>query len=194
MKGSKTFIVCIFLMIVQACKKSDLSPEEYKKWLSSDESVRKVKDMGKYQYTLTFLPSAWMAYTRKEGSVNDTLPDEMFYFKLEIDAKDGKANLLKNDLQAKEEYFERLYYVSYVMKDDIRLMTSGQDYPCLLYHYERAYDLSSKLSFLLGFKKPLGITGDVVVEIMPRYFSDIEIKFKFKKDAIESVPKLKLDE
>lgn len=194
MQVNNLLIPVIALLTINSCAKSDLTPDEYKKWLASDDGIRKVKDMGGYKYTLTFLPNDWMNYTRLAGKVDSASTDDLIYFRLDIDALDGGGNLLRQNIAQKEEYFERLYYVSYLMKDDIKLNFAGKYYACILYHYERAYDLTSKLSFMIGFEKPAPIEEDLTVEVMPKYFSDIEVKFKFKKDAIESVPKLKLNE
>lgn len=198
MKGNSWFLtVTILLLCAQSCQKGELNAIEFEKWMKSSKSLEMKKDMGEHAYTLRFIPEDWMAYsnlnknyTAAEFESKKKDASDMYYFKLEIDIKSGQQNLLKNGLKNDDEYFQRLYYVSYLMKQDIAMRMGDITYPCKLYSYERAYDLNSKLSFMLGFEKPKLLTDDIVIEIRPQLFSDERVKFMLDKSVINSIPKL----
>ena len=161
--------------------------------------MKKLRDWraGEYAYKIQFIPEDWIAYsnmnknyTPAEFESKKKDASGMYYFKLEIDIKGGQQNLLKNGLKNDDEYFQRLYYVSYLMKEDIKMRMGDATYPCKLYSYERAYDLNSKLSFMLGFEKPKILSEDIGIEIRPQLFSDERIKFLMDKAVIQSIPKL----
>ena len=197
MQGSKWAI--LILILLSSCKKADLTPDEYVKWLRSEKDMSKTEEIGPFKYKADVVPAEWIAYTNlyPKGNVKDygkklEEASGMYYIRLTIDMKEGKLNALRYNLHAESEYFQRLYYVSYLMKNDIKLVVEGKEYPCRLYSYERAYDLNSRLCFLLGFEKP-ELSGDVSLEAVPSGINDDRVKMKFNGNVFQSFPKLSLE-
>lgn len=194
MKANSILLSAMLLLV--GCK-NELTPEEYKKELVENRNWSKSTEIDGYTFKVDYIPANWIAYINSSGG-NKTQDayqknlDEangMYYFRIGIDAGKGK-NVLKRELEKEEEYFDRLYYVSYRMKDDLKLISGDKTYPCELYVYERAYDLSSKLSIMAGFKKPIDENEDVRLELYPAVLGTGKVKFEFKGTKIASAPKL----
>ena len=198
MKANKWIVVV--LVLVCGCKKANLTPDEYLNWMKKTKDMSKGKEIGNYKYKVDVIPAEWIAYTNlfpknNIGDYKNKLEQAagMNYFRLTIDMKAGGPNALKYNLHKEQEYFERLYYVSYLMKDDIKMIVNEKEYPCMLYSYERAYDLNSRLSFMVGFAKPPKPGDDVVVEVIPTGLNNDRVKLKFDGDVFQSFPKLLLE-
>lgn len=72
-------------------------------------------------------------------------------YALQISLKDRKEDLISHGVHNNAELQQKLYYLSYRMQDAIYLERSGERYPCVLYHFQRSYDLKGSRTFMLGF-------------------------------------------
>ncbi len=185
------------LLVFAQCQKGSLNAQEFKQWMKDNKKLVQVREMQEYEYRIQYVPSEWILHTSGVNAEElskvengKSQKQNLLYFKLEIDVLNGKENLLKKNVAAADEYYTRLYYVSYKFKDDISMKSAGVTYPCKLYSYERAYDLNSRLQFMIAFECPVDIQDDVQIDIRPKFYSDERIKFLFNKQTIISVPKL----
>lgn len=190
----------LLLLLFSACTKSDLTPEEYSNWLKGNEELKRVKELDGFVYTVTCMPKYWMAFKALDDRYNEAdysakleEAGDMLYFQITIDSKEGGSPLQK-EVRNKEEYFERLNYVSFKMKEDIKLVCGTSEMDVALYTYERAYDLNSRVSVMVGFEKPNCKEEDVVVQLSSALHNSQMLKFRFNLRQMESVPKLKLHE
>ncbi|MBK7149049.1 MAG: hypothetical protein IPH78_09565 [Bacteroidetes bacterium] len=190
-------IIFIVTVILSGCKKAELTPEQYKQWLAKEEALNKTVNMGDYRYTVRLLPNDWVAYTLCQNCNADKLTaklnevGDLRYFAVTIDNIAGSDNLLKKNIGKESEYFERLYYVSYMMKEDLELISNGKHHKPVLYSYERVYDLSSRVSFMTAFASD-SVEEDFTLKISPKFFSRDPVTFRFKQKALHNLPKLLL--
>lgn len=187
-------LFCLILLF--SCKRKSLEPGDFRKWMLSNKDMTVTQKIGNYVLTVNQLPEQWIAYTNlgdksSPEEYQTKLKDAvgMYYFRLNIDMSRSGGNVLKSGVHSDDEYANRLYYVSYRFKEDIRMVVSDSTYLCRMCIYERAYDLNSKLSFMLAFDKPARI-DDLLVCVDPEILEIGKVNFRFNRSVFESVPKL----
>jgi hypothetical protein len=76
--------------------------------------------------------------------------------RLSIGLADGKSDPLWQGAANKIAYQQRVYQLSYQLQENIYLEQDGGRLPCVLYHFERSYDLRPERVVVLAFetKKP----------------------------------------
>jgi hypothetical protein len=175
------------------------SPLEYVNWVGDiTHGLKRVRAFSNYIYTAQFKP--W-EYIVCEEQRKEAIPDSvvkkrlkdlngMQYVDLKIELKEGEGELLKYGLTNPKEYDERIDYFSFGMQKDIKLVEAGDTLSCLLFHFERVYNIAPSATFLLAF--PLGKVpkGDKTLVFIDHGFNQGIIKFFFDGRDIKNVPQL----
>lgn len=96
---------------------------------------------------------------------------------------------VKND----EGLQERLYYLSFKMKEDIRLVQGTDTLAPVLYHFERSYDLAPHRTFVLAFDETNPEkTVDKTFVLDAPIFGTGPIKIKIRAEDLNDIPNIKL--
>jgi hypothetical protein len=117
------------------------------------------------------------------------------YFEFTIKLINNNGELLKHNLSSASDYGKRVQYLAFDMQQDIQIRYGDEALqPCVLFHFERTYDIAPYAKFILGFKNPeKNKIQDIVVEYNDRVFNKGLIKFTFSKDDFNKIPKIQTD-
>lgn len=177
-----------------------LNVQDYINWIQNPgNGFKKEKSIDDITFSVLFKPYEYIIcqeektqtiydsiIIRKTGELN-----EMQYFDLKIELNDGQGELLKHQLTSVEEYNKRVNYFAFEMQKDIQLLDGRDTVSCLLFHFERAYDVSPLSTFLLGFPLTKNIESkEKTLIFYDRTFNKGVLKFTFKKDELKTLPKL----
>ncbi len=184
-----------------ALKDNYISPYEYVEWVKNPEhNLNRTKEINEFTFTLLNKPLDYIISIdqRKEsitGSEYTKLKNEfgdLMYFDFTIEAAKAPTELLKYKVSGEAEYQRRVTYFSYEMQKDFSLIDDLDTLPCILFHYERTYDIVPYGKVLLGFNPLKNISGKTF-EFMyhDKVFNNGYIKFTIRKSDLENIPKLK---
>lgn len=179
--------------------KERMSPGSYVKWVEDEKNgLKEHKVIDDMVYTAQYKP---YDYIICEEEKKDVIPDTIVkselkelnglqYIDLKIALKSGQGELLKYNLPSTEDYNGRVNYFSFGMQKDIQLIQNGDTLPCVLFHFERIYDIAPYATFLMGF--PLGKhpEADKTLQFSDHVFNKGIIKFFFKGKEVKNTPSL----
>lgn len=161
----------------------------------------KAQRVGGLSYYLTYLPKDYLVSNELRKNViskeeyNQIAQGygDMTYYLMEIESDEGEE-LARHKLVGNADYTERIKYLSFEMEKNIKLVTaSGEEFPCVLFHYERTYNVSPKNTFMLGFELPEEAKEkELQLVIDDQLFEAGYIKFKWSPRDIKNLPKIKL--
>ena len=156
-------LLVLLLSTAQTCnKRISADATSYVSWVEDPENgLLAAKKNGTLKFELQFTP---LEYRILKEHAEDTLTPaslknytaeikDMQYFTFRI-SDDRGGDLLKADAASKEDFSSRLQYFSSGMQKDLSLIEGADTLPCLLFHFERAYGIDPRSTFVLGF--PLG--------------------------------------
>jgi hypothetical protein len=176
-----------------------LSPVNYVKWVEDAQNgLNKEKQIGEMIYSAQYKPYNYVIceQERQPTIADSTVRKDMSqlgnmqYFNLKISLGGGQGELLKYNLSSREEYDGRVNYFAFGMQKDIELVDGSDTLPCLLYHYERIYDVAPSATFLLGFAPGKSSKSDRTLILFDKGFKKGIIKFYFEAKAINILPQL----
>ncbi len=175
------------------------APLSFVKWVEDGtHGLRKGRTFDNFIYTAQYKP--W-PYIICEEQRKEEIPDSiakkrlkelngMQYVDLKIELKEGGGELLKYKLQSPKEYESRINYFSFGMQKDIQLIEGGDTLPCLLFHFERVYNVAPYATFLLAFPLGKDTKADKTLVFFDHGFNNGIIKFFFDGRDIKNVPQL----
>lgn len=183
----------------------ELSKAEYNSWISSEANPMLFrKKIGKTEYALRYLPADFLAMREAGKIADDSLVaeakehyEDMVYFQMKITIPGVSYEPLKHDLPAGAEkgaeYDRRVKYCSFGMQNDISLVSEKKDtIPCSIMLYERSFDVAPVCNFQLAFNRTEidRVTGNLSFVFYDNLFNQGIIKFTFRKEDLNKVPKL----
>jgi hypothetical protein len=135
-----------------------LDRAEYMAWVEDyGNGLHVQKTVGAYRVDVQYKPAPYQALL--EQGVQTTLVHldttaEMQYYTLTLGLADGKGDFVAFGVDDYETQQRKLYYFSYLFQEDIFIEEGGKKLPCLLYHFERSYDLKPSRTCMLAFESP----------------------------------------
>jgi hypothetical protein len=118
--------------------------------------------------------------------------DGMHYFTIQLAEILRGSNLTDNEADKEAILNEKLYYFSYKMQNDFKLIEGGDTLPCKLYHFERMNDLNGMKTITLAFDRngnKDNIDKTLILD-SPILNSD-PVKLNFEAKNILNTPQLK---
>ena len=194
------FFMVIGLMIM-SCNRPSLSPSDYVKYVSDEANgLVKTKNIGEVNIKVQYKPVSYII--ANEMRTNDISKadfekrkkelEAMQYYNLTLDIADAR-NILNYNVSNQSHQQERIHYLSFGMQQDIRLMENGKELPCVLYHFERTYDISKERTFLIAFNQDESTKDATKTFILDSSVLGIgTIKIQFDGKNIQQLPKMKL--
>jgi len=168
--------------------------------LDKHNGFLKERKIGQYIYKTLYKPVDFIisrektetidrqSYLEKKNSL-----DGLYYFDLRIVNTTNTGDLLKSISSDYGDYDLKVKYCAYQMQYDIHLVAGTDTIPCILFHFERTFDVAPVSTFLLGFAKPVSHQYDDLQLIYhDNLFNNGIIKFHFTREDIENVPNLEL--
>lgn len=146
------FILLMGLVLFQSCEK-ELPPTELMQFVNSEEhGLLRKKVVSPVSMEVLYKPIDYIiaqefrrkplneaAYEQRKKALEGA---QYFNLKLTID----------NFAQRQHTDKQFLYYLSYQMKNDIRLIEGQDTLAPILYHFERSYDIAAHRTFVLAFE------------------------------------------
>ncbi|MEN7550544.1 hypothetical protein AAG747_21670 [Rapidithrix thailandica] len=141
------------------------------------------QEVDDFRVELWYTPAAYMALQQYEDSLVSRIEAmsgmQYYTLKLGIPGED----LVKSLTSGPEEVQRLLYYFSYGLQSDIYIEQSGQKLPCVLYHFERSYDLGGSRTFTLGFEDPAKGQGTSTL-VLESALWEQPLRFVIEKDGL----------
>ncbi len=178
-----------------------LDPKSYMAWVrDGDNGLKRDKTVGEITFSIQYKPLEYIVcLEEKKDKIAESLVQQkvselsdMQYFDLSISLNEGRRELLKYQLSSPQQYNERVNYFAFAMQKDIVLVQGDDTLPCVLYHFERAYDVTPSSTFLLGFSlNRHAHFEDKTLILYDKTFDKGTIKIAFDKDEFTKIPRLK---
>lgn len=189
------------LFFICGCAKREVSVQEYIVWVEDEKNGLKVrKEVGEFIFELQYKPSAYLAavQNRKKNRINKAQVDAysgLDHYNLKILSKDSDVEMLRVGAGSEGVYQERINYFSFDAQKDLKLTIGADSYECILYHFERSYDLAPFCNLVLGFpgKKPSEKQQNRLITFDDKMLGVGKINLLIKANDIESIPLLKID-
>lgn len=191
-------------LILLACGKGrqQLSPKQYIAWAkkSQDDLVR-MKEINGYRFTSKFQPSELLILRNMDELSSQASIDSMENFQngiinivMDIGAIDNQQSLLRANIRSEGEYYQRVYYYTKEVQNDVYLVEGMDTLPCVFYHFEQTYNLTPVNSMIMEFerKDPNADYKDVSLIYEDRMLNTGIIKFLYKSSFLNNLPQLKL--
>ncbi len=155
-----------------------------------------VQTLNEIEFQMKFVPDDLQILNSNE-ELDQNLYEELkqeykniAFFTLDIKTKNS-SDLLKYNLVEQEEYFQRIEYYSFRIKNDLYLATETDTIHPILYHFERDYGLTPRVKVNLAFESQDSIFNDKII-YYDRIFNKDYIYFSF--DELDDLPQLSLNE
>jgi hypothetical protein len=187
-------------ILLIGCGKS-LKTADYFNWNNQPNSPLIKNNLGKY-YTIsaTFRPIDFMALSQLNGEeitekkMNDTKSGLTCcrHFKINIQAKDS-SDVLTYKLRSKDEYYERIKYLSNDISNHLYLIDGKDTLSCTFSHYERTYKMKSSATVMAFFeRKKSNLPENIPMKLLLTTggFNPNTLEFKFNETELNNIPQL----
>lgn len=201
----------MLLMMQYACTNPQLSPKAYIAWIENENNGLKTTQLaGDYRISLQYKPLEYVVMlNERNDNIDKATMDkgieeikDMQYYTLRINTKDEKTEMLRTNLTETNEYYQRIEYFSFHLKNDLYLVDGTDSLPCGLFHFERSYGVSPGNNFLLAFplskkeieqrKNGKNYSEEKTLVYNDRFLNTGTVKLEIKKSALENIPGLKI--
>lgn len=190
----RLLIGCLVVILLPGCS-SSLDQDQYVRWVESYEHGLRVRTtVNDYTLDVQYKPTDYVALQRMDYNdasqsfnVARNAAEKLQYYTLTISTNQPENDLLRQGSLAEKQRL--LYYFSYELQHAIRLEEGGTKLPCVLYHFERSYDLKPRHTFVLGFERPVANPEQATLVIDPPLFSPKPIRITLNK---QNIPTLQL--
>ena len=193
------FLSLLFLACFSSCEQ-EMLPGELVRYVTAPENgLRQIKNVGAFELDLQYKP---MAYVIANEFRSNELEESKYakrqkelegleYYNLKIKVNKEGENITTFQVHNQDQQQNRLYYLSYELKNDLRMVQGRDTVAPALYHFERTYDVSSHRTFVLAFPKSEE-KGDRTLIVNSQEIGTGPIKIKIKEHAINNTPSIKL--
>ncbi len=195
-----TISIIAAILVLQGCKVESLSPEELAGYVNNRENgLTQSRKIGPYILEAQYKPVDFISLLEKENDLTESYLNKrrkelkgLQYYKLRLASADPHQRVMDIGNYSEQDYYNKIYYFGLEMQQDIKLLESDDTLKCVLFHFERNYDLAPYVDFNLGFEKNTA-PGDRELILMAHKIGLGTVKFRFKAAAIHNIPTIKLN-
>lgn len=201
--GYKIITLALILAIGFSSCQQSVTPSELVSYVRKGKNgLHKTKTIGSLSLDLQYRPVDYVianefrsntidseAYQQRKNELGD-----LQYYNLKLGfTGNEEMDITKYNVTTDQELQERLYYLSFHLKNDIRLIQGTDTLAPVLYHFERSFDLSNHRTFVLAFEET-----DKTYDNDKTFYMDTPIletgplKIKIDKKSIKNVPNLNI--
>lgn len=202
MQGIKKLPFFFLFLLLTSCGKDALLPSDYIAWVNdANNSLLKTKSIVPLEVEVLYKPLPYIiANEQRTNKIDKTVYEARIkelkglqYYTLKLGITGGKLDVTNYEVNDNGQQQDRLNYLSFAMQKDIKLVEQGDTLSCVLYHFERSYDIVSYRTFVLAFeeKETNRLTDKTLILDLP-YFKTGPIKLNYKIADLEAIPNLKL--
>ena len=211
MKIRKICLLIPVLALINACGPEQLNPEAYSAWIENPDNGLNITTVaGEFKFNLQYkpLPYAALINSKEEHIDKEELlkimeeMKDLQYYTLRINPATGNEEMLQTNLTSQEEYFYRVQYFSFKLKNDLYLKEGNDSLPCVFAHFERSYAVSPNNNFILAFPvserekesiaKGKKYEEEKTLVYNDQYLQTGQVKLKIEKSSVRHIPELKL--
>lgn len=197
-------LIMLACAVASSCSRhaGELSSEEYIAYVNDPKNGLIVsREAGDFLVELQYKPLDYELLMEMGEESGDTTGMELLkkeigqmqYYVLRIGSKDKKSDMLATDVGSKDDYFNRIGYLSSGIQQNIRLIDGKDTLSCLLHHFERNYKLSSYSNIILAFDaNEHNEANDKTLVLDDEVFGIGRLKLTIDKSAIQKIPALRL--
>lgn len=193
-------VFCVTLLT--SCTNS-IGPKEYFQWNNDPKCILTKKVALKhYHIDVTYRPIDFMALAQLNG---EKLTSSAFvnarkgfeccrHFKIEIKAKDS-SDVLKYKLRNKEEYYERIKYLSNDIQQHLFLIEGNDTLACTFIHYEKTFKMKAGATVLAFFERNENNKSEKLpmqLFITRGGFNPDKLTYVFEENVLNKIPQLSL--
>lgn len=196
------FYAIFFALLFFSCGNKELSVEEYISYIDEKENgLFSIKEVENYVFELQYRPIEYIVALKsknlnaKEFEQKKLELDHLQHFNLKIIAKGKNQEMLRTGTASEQEYQYRINYFSYEAQNDIKLIDGKDTLKCVLYHFERSYNMAPYSNLVLGFAKTKASDeiNDKVVSYDDKVLGTGKINIKINSGDIKNIPSLKFE-
>lgn len=178
-----------------SCDKDQVSLREYKSILAKAENgLIKGQKIGPVDAEVRYLP--WELMVANEYGIDSISEDiehryngaQYYNLRVKID-EPGNVDITNYRVKPEEfELQERLYYLSFLMGQDIKLICCADTLHPVLYHFEQSYNIADFRSFMVAFEENERYKDcDRTLILDTPALGVGPLKFLFRKQAIKNI-------
>ncbi|MCU0359447.1 MAG: hypothetical protein MUF75_01820 [Bacteroidia bacterium] len=171
-------------------------PEDLVSYVEGNSEVYiRSKTVGDVNYLCRLKPIEYILAKEiksKEGKkVTKEDIEDLQYFDLRIEIEEFGMEFLKYELESPEHYKQRVAYSAFEMQKDIYLVDGMDTLPCVMFHFERSFDVTPFGHFSIAFENSGNrrFTEKQIV-FTDRLFNNGTIKFLFQSEDFTKAPVL----
>lgn len=186
--------------IIKNIERIQLMPRDFVSWVRNrDNNLLQTIKHDKIEFSLQYKPKDYVAclemkknsLSAKELSEITSELGEYLYFDFTINILNYNNEFLKYNLIDDNQYQEKVKYCAFEMKKDIKLINGNDTLSCVLFHFERAFNIVSQGTFLLAFENLKNKNERVSFVYFDKLFNSGSIKFDFESGCFTKIPQLK---
>lgn len=204
----RTFLGLIITLCCFGCYPSELSIDDYFKYLvSPDNGLYQRKRVNQFEITARYLPTEYLIY-RDYKSIGldkvdiDSLKDAYqgsltFILKIAPNKEEGhEFDIMTQTVASKEAFKEQSFQLNFLMQENLKLKIRDKEYAPVLVELENTYELTQHRNFIITY----GLDKDISEEpfesmdfiFQDRIFGTGIHHFLFKQESIKKIPSIKL--
>ncbi len=171
-------------------------PEQLIEYIDGKENgFIKTKTINAIEYSAVLKPSAYLLAQKRLLEKNENLKasdfEDLQYFDIRIAIQNFHSEFIKYNLEDTDEYQRRISYCAFEMQKDIQLIDGKDTLDCVLFHFERAFNVVPYGHFFLGFKpNPGKLISAKTIVFNDHLFNQGLIKFTFPPQLLVNEPTL----
>jgi hypothetical protein len=194
-------MLVVIASVLCSCRGS-LAPLDYVRWVEDEaHGLHLEKEVGDIKFSLQYQPVEYLTAMQEKtnslekGTLDSNLNSKKntLCFLFRFESTGPQKDVLKMNLDSKQEYFDRILYMTDEMQNDFQLVSGKDTLLCKLYHYERTYNLSPRQSFLTVFerKAQAKIQDDLIFIYQDKILGTGTIRMRIKAEDIKKIPTIK---
>jgi hypothetical protein len=199
-KKNKCFGLAVVFAVVllPGCTNSLKAPDYILYLTNPAHGMYQELTINKYLFTIQYKPLDWMMLQDFESSTANA--DELrkkyessSYFVLKIKGF-GDADIAGStaDMKNNVSITPVQSYLNFGIQEDIYMVAGPDTLPCMAMHHEPYNAQTDINTFALAFEKPPCTDCDYSIIYSGNYFNNSLLKFYFRKEQLNQLPKLKL--
>ena len=197
---------CIFLLVIIVLlsfkwignKPEDLQLQDYKKYINAYEDLTVNRALSEINYKCVLIPADFNAVKNLREDLADSiykaqirLNEGFVYFNVFMEPGENNNSILDPSKLDQEEHARRIKYFNSMAQNEFKLLVGNDSVDCSLYLFENPYNISNRVSVLLGFM----IKGNRKPEDMTLLYNDMlfnegPVRFYYSKNTIQNLPRL----
>ncbi len=199
MKDFKKIIIWILIVFsLGSCNKDYANVSEYISYVRNPiNGLQKEKVIGNISLALQYKPIDYMVLNETRGKIDGRFEKRkkelsgLQHYTLKLALSSHQGDITEYKVSDEKGYQDRLYYLSYGMQEDIKMVQGTDTLKCSLYHFERSFDSSPYRTFVLAFEEHQA-EGDRILIWDSKEMGLGTLKLGIKEKDIKSIPKLKI--